>query len=99
MKKLAIVITAVLCAAAAPAFAGGDKHMGDKHMSEMHMQNMKMMDTNKDGMISRDEFMRFHETKWNEMKKNSSGMVDMKDMHMMHDKMMKDDKSAKDKTR
>ena len=89
MKKLAMAVIAVVCATAAPAFAGGGKHM-----------DMKAMDTNGDGMISKDEFMRAHEMKWDKMKKNSAGMVDMKDMEMMHDKMMKhDDKAAKDKTR
>ena len=85
MKKHAIFFTAVLCAAAAPAFGGGGKHM-----------DMKAMDANGDGMISKDEFMRYHEMKWDKMKKNSSGMVDMKDMDAMHDKMMKD-KPARDK--
>ena len=87
MKKYAMFFTAVLCAAAAPAFGGGSKHMD---------MDMKTMDANSDGMVSKDEFMRFHEMKWDKMKKNSSGMVAMKDMDMMHGKMMKDDKMMKD---
>jgi hypothetical protein len=54
------------------------------------MMDMKAMDTNHDGMISKKEFMKFHEDMWAKMKKNKSGMVDMKDMEMMHDGMMKD---------
>src|SRR6266581_1353871 len=54
------------------------------------MMDMKAMDTNHDGMISKKEFMKFHEDMWARMKKNKSGMVDMKDMEMMHDGMMKD---------
>ena len=54
------------------------------------MMDMKAMDTNHDGMISKKEFMKFHEDMWAKMKKNKSGMVDMKDMEMMHDRMMKD---------
>jgi hypothetical protein len=54
------------------------------------MMDMKAMDINHDGMISKKEFMKFHEDMWAKMKKNRSGMVDMKDMEMMHDSMMKD---------
>ncbi len=39
-----------------------------------------MMDTNKDGMISKDEYMKAQEMKWMKMKKTSSGMVDPKMM-------------------
>lgn len=93
MKKLAMLLTAAMCVAAAPAFA---EHHMHKDM-EMHM---KAMDANNDGMISRDEFMRFHEMRWNELKKNSSGMVDMKEMHAMHKKMWSDKKDKdKDKTK
>ena len=54
------------------------------------MMDMKAMDTNHDGMISKKEFMKFHEDMWAKMKKNKSGMVDIKDMEMMHEGMMKD---------
>ena len=50
--------------------------------------HMKMMDTNGDGMISKEEFMKYHETVYDKMKKNSDGSVSMKDMHMMMDGMM-----------
>ena len=60
---------------------------------------MKMMDTNNDGMITKDEFMKHHEMMWEKMKKNSTGAVSMKDMEMMHKdmgakhkEMMKDEK-------
>ena len=71
------------------------------------MMDMKAMDTNHDGMISKKEFMKFHEDMWAKMKKNKSGMVDMKDMEAMHESMMKDgamkggmmkDGAMKDKT-
>ena len=54
------------------------------------MMEMKAMDTNHDGMISKKEFMKFHEEMWAKMKKNKSGMVDIKDMELMHNGMMKD---------
>lgn len=57
------------------------KHKGTMHEHEMAM---KSMDTNKDGMISKEEFMTFHEAKFDAMKKNKEGLVDMKNMHSMH---------------
>jgi sulfatase maturation enzyme AslB (radical SAM superfamily) len=72
-------------------------------MDDMKM-DMKMMDTNSDGMISKEEFMKFHEDMWAKMKKNKSGMVDMKDMQTMmsgdmmkHGSMMKEGSMTKDK--
>ncbi len=54
--------------------------------------DMKMMDTNKDGMISKQEFMKHHEAMWEKMKKDKMGMVDVKEMERMHGEMMKGDK-------
>jgi EF hand len=59
------------------------------------LMDMNAMDTNHDGMISKKEFMKYHEDMWAKMKKNKAGMVDIKDMQMMHggtmnDGMMKD---------
>ena len=50
---------------------------------------MRMMDTNGDGMISKDEFIKHHEMMYDKMKKSSNGMVSVKDMQMMMDEMMK----------
>ena len=51
--------------------------------------DMKMMDINNDGMISKEEFMKHHESMYDKMKKGSNGMVSQKDMQMMmHDMMM-----------
>ena len=49
---------------------------------------MKMMDVNSDGMISKEEFMKHHESMYDRMKKGSNGMVSMKDMQLMMDDMM-----------
>ena len=61
------------------------------------MMDMNAMDTNHDGAISKKEFLRHHENMWAKMKKNKSGLVDMKDMEMMCDSMMKDGTMTKDK--
>lgn len=54
---------------------------------------MKMMDANADGMISKDEYMAYHEKMWAKMKKNDMGMVDPKMMSDGHgsDSMRSDD--------
>ena len=79
MKKLFFAVAAASIAGTSlPAFA-------------MDMaKHMKMMDTNADGMISKDEFMKHHEGMYDGMKKNKSGMVSVKDMQAMmkdHGKM------------
>ena len=89
-KSNSIVFAAILMAAAVSSMAADN--MGKGMGMEM---DMKMMDTNKDGMISKDEFMKYHEAMWNKMKKNKGGMVDMKDMGMMHGDMMKGDNMMK----
>ena len=61
-------------------------HKGHMHKGKMEMETM---DTNKDGMISKEEFMTFHEAMYDSMKKNKDGMVDMKEMKMMHHHMAK----------
>ena len=90
MKKVILFSAAILIAASGSVFA--NHHLKGEG-------GMKMMDTNKDGMISKDEFMKHHEMMWDKMKKNSAGSVDMKDMEAMHKEMtekhkdmMKDEK-------
>ncbi|MBA3596340.1 MAG: hypothetical protein H0W40_03050 [Methylibium sp.] len=39
------------------------------------------MDANKDGKLSRDEFVRHHEEMYDRMKKGPDGQVNMKEMH------------------
>lgn len=60
----------------------GSRHTRMSNRDCMHKMkmNIKMMDTDNDGMISRDEFMTFHEKKFDNMKQ-TDGMVNMNDMH------------------
>jgi hypothetical protein len=67
----------------------------------MDDMDMKKMDANGDGMVSKDEWTKYHEAMWAKMKKGKNGMVDMNDMGMMqggmaNDGKMKDDKITKD---
>ncbi len=88
--KSTLVVAALMCTS---TFAFAHDEM--KHDGMMH-EGMKGMDANGDGMISKEEFMKFHEAKFDEMPKNKDGMVMVKDMEMMHhDKMMKHDDMMK----
>lgn len=80
MSKMAIFVSVALIGASASAAPVDAKKMDMK-------MDMKMMDANGDGMISKDEFMKYHEMMFDKMKKNNSGMVDLKDMEMMHQNM------------
>ncbi|MEO6747924.1 MAG: hypothetical protein ABIN08_25900 [Caldimonas sp.] len=92
MRKLHSVTLAALLSGACVSVAAMD---------------MAMMDSNHDSMISKQEFMKHHEAMWEKMKKNSKGMVAVKDMEMAMqaemmqpdkpkgDMMMKDDKAMK----
>lgn len=85
-------VLAVLCGTALIGLAGqgvaqdtmkdGKKMMMEK--DKMMMMDMKMMDTNKDGMVSKEEFMAFHEAMWNKMKRNPAGMAMMADVESMY---------------
>lgn len=79
MKTAILVSAAILIAASGSAFAN--------HHIKGEGGGMKMMDANKDGMVSKDEFMKHHEMMWEKMKKNSAGTVDMKEMEAMHKEM------------
>ena len=57
-----------------------DKKMSNKSMKKNNrMSNsdkeMKMMDTDNDGMVSRDEYMNHHESLYSNMKQNENGGV------------------------
>ena len=84
---LAAILFAVLSGCAQHGMMRHDPMHGGMDMKDG--MSMKMMDTNNDAMISKEEFMKHHETMYDKMKKDSNGMVSMKDMQMMHDMMMK----------
>lgn len=85
MNKVLTILAVAFIGASAPALAMDDMNKGMK----MKM-NMKMMDSNGDGAISKEEFMKNHEMMYEKMKKNKDGTVDLKDMSMMspHDMNM-----------
>ena len=83
-KAISLVAMAAMLAAGATALAKDD-------MTMRQTMDFKMMDTNGDGMISRDEYMAYHESMWMKMKRNKDGMVMMKDMGMMGGTAPKED--------
>ena len=94
MKKLlslgiAAVLLAGVSGCAQDSMMKRDGMQGNMAMKDgMGMQMAKMMDMNNDGMISRDEFMKHHESMYDKMKKGGGGMVSMMDMQMAMDQMM-----------
>lgn len=74
-----------------PAGASSEPGMSMKpaegHMRHcaMHKKGMymKRMDTNQDGLLTKDEFMSGHEAFYDKMKKNAQGSVDLAGMASM----------------
>ena len=93
MRQMTVIFAVAMLASTTSAFAMDEMKMGQPmDMASM----MKMMDTNNDGMVSKEEFMKHHEMMFDKMKKNKMGMVDMKEMSMMNMGMSKDMKMTKD---
>jgi hypothetical protein len=66
--------TALAALLAAPlAFGQADPKVDPNQIMAMEMA--KKMDVNHDGMVSKAEFMKAMEEKWNEMDKEKKGMV------------------------
>lgn len=79
-KTNLLAIAFVLVATGCTAIASEEKKVGDDVMGTNIMGNMmKKMDTNSDGMLSKDEFMKGHEQMF-DMMKSKDGVVDMKTM-------------------
>jgi EF hand len=87
-KLLLIVFSGALMCLSFSSFAEKDMKCGHG------MMQMKNMDTDNDGTVSKEEFMKAHEAMWDGMKKSKDGLVDVKEMEMMH-KSMKKDKATK----
>ena len=90
-KLISTSVAALLIAGLSGCAQDGMMKQGPMHggMEMKGGMDMKMMDVNNDAMISREEFMKHHESMYDKMKKGSNGMVSMKDMQTMHDMMMK----------
>ncbi|MDQ3214861.1 MAG: hypothetical protein M3P99_02100 [Pseudomonadota bacterium] len=77
---------AILCGTAVLGLAGqavAQTTMKEKKMATKEMR-MKAMDANNDGMVSKDEFTKYHETMWEKTKRNAQGMAMMGDVNAMY---------------
>lgn len=75
---------AVIACVSLPSIARDDMDCGHG------MMQMKNMDTDNDGTVSKEEFMKAHEAMWEKMKKNKDGFVDVKAMQMGHKRSKKE---------
>jgi EF hand len=87
-KLLFVIVSGALACSSFPSIAAEDMKCGHG------MTQMKNMDTDNDGTVSKEEFMKSHEAMWDGMKKNKDGLVDVKEMQMMR-KGTKKDKDVK----
>lgn len=87
MKVTLVSLFAFGVFAGSAAFA----HDQNKHDGKMGMpmaaQMKEMMDTNKDGVISKEEFMRAHEAMFDRMDTNHDGRLDAEEQKAAHEKM------------
>ena len=83
-QLIRISLTAVMATVSAGTLAANEGMATDK-TTDMG----RMMDTNKDGMVSKKEFMDYQEVMWKQLAKNKDDLVMMKDMHMMNDTIKK----------
>ena len=65
----------------------GDAKSGDQHGHQC--EHMSAVDTNKDGKISKEEFMKHHEAMFDKKDVNKDGFIDQSEMHRMMDRMCK----------
>ena len=68
-----LVVSALSSVSFGQASSSADFARGGMHF------DAKAMDTNKDGMISKDEFMKYHADMWDQMTKDSNGTMSMND--------------------
>lgn len=82
MKTITMTALAVaLLSTGLPASAADSMKLMKKDRMSMS-KDMKAMDTNGDGMISKEEYMKHSEMMFEGMQKNKDGMIDMKHMSM-----------------
>ncbi|MBS0299928.1 MAG: EF-hand domain-containing protein [Proteobacteria bacterium] len=70
----------------------GDAKSGDQRGHQC--EHMSAVDTNKDGKISKEEFMKHHEAIFDKKDVNKDGFIDREEMHRMMDHMHKHDDDA-----
>tara|TARA_B100001778_G_C18204231_1_gene457102 strand:- start:191 stop:496 length:306 start_codon:yes stop_codon:yes gene_type:complete len=90
MKKiLTIGICSTFISSAALAFGGfpGEGHFSPRHKHD-HM--LTKMDSDGNGVLTKDEIITFHTKAFADMDKNSDGTVTKDEMHTFHEARMKE---------
>lgn len=83
MKKILLLTAAVLAIQALPALAeDGGQHKGGKGMHVFELQ-----DADKDGAVSKEEFMKFNEGRFAEIDANGDGKVTKEEVKAHHEAM------------
>jgi hypothetical protein len=90
-RLVSIVMGAAILGASAAAGAqtATSPKPGDTMSSQKTIQNQidfKVMDSNADGMISREEYVNYYGGRFDRMKRNDKGMVMMQDVRMWDDR-------------
>lgn len=83
-SKMIMMSVAAAFLMAAPAWAGPGKD-GDGPRGPHRM--LEKMDENKDGAISKDEFMKVHEARFAQMDKDGDGSLSADEMKAAHEAM------------
>ena len=81
--------SAVAGAQTAPSSQTAPSQKQGETVSQTTTQNQidfKVMDINSDGMISRDEYVKYYGGRFDRMKRNDKGMVMMQDVRMWDDR-------------
>ena len=84
-KTLLMAATAALITAGGSAWAG--HHEGDGEHKRGHGGMMEKMDTNEDGMISKDEFLAKHAAHFDKMDKDGDGNISKDEMSAAREQM------------
>jgi nitrate reductase alpha subunit len=76
-KALTVVGAMMAAVVCAPVVAADSPHFTANYVRGLQdMKMMKMMDTNGDGMVSKEEFMKYQEKMFDMMDKSKDGMLD-----------------------
>lgn len=82
MKKILMLTAAIMALQALPALAGEkDGHKGGKHMNIFEIQ-----DADKDGFVTKEEFMKFSEARFAESDSDKDGKVSKQEVKAQREK-------------
>ena len=95
MKKTFNYLAITSCFILGTALAHAD---ADSSQGNMYDKMFKAMDTNSDGMVTRDEFNAFGAKKFKEMDVNNNGQITLEEMKAPHKKMMGGERKKMDDT-